>query len=573
MTENKNYQKIYKLVSTNNLYFISFESINEKKLYIQLTHRTNNGDLIFYTEKLFDDIKNENKNLSEINSMKELINYFAKLTKLDKIGINKDNNLIYIITFINEDSYIKFQMVRKIGKDLENEILKMYNTIKYREEENEKQSEKNKNLGTSTGIKLHEKSINISNPNNINVINIDNNLSTNINIFNNNSINNISINNNNIVNISKSNNEIDENIYKENNNTIIYKKDPWKCKEKKILYKKNTCDIFTAFQLQNGHPIIAWTSTSNKKEINIQNLDNKLMNKKKAHNQNIEDLKYYYDSNILENYIISLASNDEEELKIWNLKNEYELEIKSIINQENLKMKIEQFCFFNNKYYSTNISYLFIYGENGHLINKKNNYSKSIICYKLNNNKEIINLEKNEKIKINNFDTIYFLDTFYYLKKGKLYLINCNNKNVNVIENPLQQYKKIFFCDDNKENLHLSAFINENNNVVKLFDSNYKGIYIWNISDINNPILESKLFINDSFPYDICLWNYNYLCVSTSDGFMIIQINQNKIIIHLEKKENIKTHSKIRKLYLNEEGYSLIGKDNEDYPSLWSIIR
>ena len=123
-----------------------------------------------------------------------------------------------------------------------------------------------------------------------------------------------------------------------------------------------------------------------------------------------------------------------------------------------------------------------------HLINKKNNYSKSIICYKLNNNKEIINLEKNEKIKINNFDTIYFLDTFYYLKKGKLYLINCNNKNVNVIENPLQQYKKIFFCDDNKENLHLSAFINENNNVVKLFDSNYKGIYIWNISDINNLI-------------------------------------------------------------------------------------
>ena len=106
MIENKNYQKIYKLVSTNNLYFISFESINEKKLYIQLTHRTNNGDLIFYTEKLFDDIKNENKNLSEINSMKELINYFAKLTKLDKIGINKDNNLIYIITFINEDSYI-----------------------------------------------------------------------------------------------------------------------------------------------------------------------------------------------------------------------------------------------------------------------------------------------------------------------------------------------------------------------------------------------------------------------------------------------------------------------------------
>ena len=54
---------------------------------------------------------------------------------------------------------------------------------------------------------------------------------------------------------------------------------------------------------------------------------------------------------------------------------------------------------------------------------------------------------------------------------------------------------------------------------------------------------------------------------------MIIQINQNKIIIHLEKKENIKTHSKIRKLYLNEEGYSLIGKDNEDYLSLWSIIR
>ena len=619
MLEKKNYKKVYQLISKQNKYFIKLESIEsnqEKIFYLELTHKIENKDYIYYTEKTLDEIKNENKNLYNINSTKELIDYFAKLTKQDCIGINKDEKLVYIVTFIDikDNAFMKFKLVRKIDKEIEQEILKIYDKLKNNEERYVNLNQKLKQIESQILQESNSKkeiitANNISNRNDnksrffIDLINRDNNISSfsynnNKNLNNNNNVNfnNLNIQNNNTImnnnsnfnnfNIKNSNNNIfniinsnvyfeddKDNIFKENNNSIAFEVEPKQFKEKIIFDTKNKCEIFTAFILPNNHPIIAWTTTDNKQVIKTQNINNKddcLVKVKKAHTHYIDNLKYFYDENIKENYIISLSTNDEESLKFWKLKDECDLEIKSIIKFDFVKINIEHFCIFNNNFYSKKNSYLFIYGENRDMNQKSDKYfHKRIICYKLNNELEIINWENNQEIKtINNIETINYLDTFYNKKKNQLYLINCNNKNVSVVENPLNEYISSFLNNDN-EQLHLSAFIVERNNTLELFDSNNNGIYIWNI---NNKTLESKIFIKNSIPYDICLWNNNYLLVSSVAGFMVIQINQKNIIVHLEESKNeSKSYSKIRKIYSLKERYSMVGIDIEGNLCLWPI--
>ena len=617
MLEKKNYKKVYQLISNKNKYFIKLESIEsnqEQIFYLELTHIIENKDYIYYTEKTLDEIKNENKNLYNINSIKELIDYFAKLTKQDCIGINKDEKLVYILTFIDnkDNAFMKFKLVRKINKEIEQEILKIYDKLKYNEERYENLGQKLKEIESQILLESNNKkelttTYNINNSNDIksnffiNLMNRDNNISllsknnsknlnnnnnsrnfNNLNIQNNNKIMNNNSNFNNF-NIKNSNNNIfniyhsnvyfkdDKNIiFKENNNSISFDVEPKQFKEKIIIDKKYKCEIFTAFILPNNHPIIAWITTDNKQVIKTQNINNKddfLVKVKQAHTHYIDDLKYFYDENIKENYIISLSTNDEESLKFWKLGDECDLEIKSIIKFDFVKISIEHFCIFNNNFYSKENSYLFIYGENKDMNQKSDKYlHKRIICYKLNNELEIINWENNQKIKtINNIETINYLDYFYYKEKNELYLINCNNKNVSVVENPLNEYISSFLNNDN-EQFHLSAFIVERNNTLELFDSNYNGIYIWNL---NNKTLESKIFIKNSIPYDICLWNNNYLLVSSASGFMVIQINQNNIIAHLEESKDSKSHSKIRKIYSVKEGYLMVGIDIEGNLCLW----
>ena len=619
MLEKKNYKKVYQLISKQNKYFIKLESIEsnqEKIFYLELTHKIENKDYIYYTEKTLDEIKDENKNLYNINSTKELIDYFAKLTKQDCIGINKDEKLVYIVTFIDikDNAFMKFKLVRKIDKEIEQEILKIYDKLKNNEERYVNLNQKLKQIESQILQESNSKkeiitANNISNRNDnksrffIDLINRDNNISlfsnnNNKNLNNNNNVNfnNLNIQNNNTImnnnsnfnnfNIKNSNNNIfniinskvyfeddKDNIFKENNNSIAFEVEPKQFKEKIIFDTKNKCEIFTAFILPNNHPIIAWTTTDNKQVIKTQNINNKddcLVKVKKAHTHYIDNLKYFYDENIKENYIISLSTNDEESLKFWKLKDECDLEIKSIIKFDFVKINIEHFCIFNNNFYSKENSYLFIYGENRDMNQKSDKYfHKRIICYKLNNELEIINWENNQEIKtINNIETINYLDTFYNKKKNQLYLINCNNKNVSVVENPLNEYISSFLNNDN-EQLHLSAFIVERNNTLELFDSNNNGIYIWNI---NNKTLESKIFIKNSIPYDICLWNNNYLLVSSVAGFMVIQINQKNIIVHLEESKNeSKSYSKIRKIYSLKERYSMVGIDIEGNLCLWPI--
>jgi hypothetical protein len=134
---NKNYSKKYKIESTNNEYFLNFESLEmeiQKKLRITLTHIVNNKNLNFYIEKSLNEILNEFSFLN-CNSIKDLIDYLSELTKKDEITIEQKYKLMYNLVFFVGDKYINFSLKRKIDKneenfkEIEDEIYNIYDKI------------------------------------------------------------------------------------------------------------------------------------------------------------------------------------------------------------------------------------------------------------------------------------------------------------------------------------------------------------------------------------------------------------------------------------------------------------
>ena len=567
---NNNYRKKYKLNSdNNNSYFICFESIdknNEKKLLIRLKHNLKERDIIFYTEASLEELHNVYKFLSEFNTINSLIDYLAKLTKQDSISIIRDNKLIYNLFFFDNDKVIKFYLKRKIDLneenigEIEDEILNMYknieqlkNKLKIRDEEFEKLKIQFQRIEALKQL-IKDKTIDNTIPIRYTI------LDDNEDIY------------NYKVNINKKEPLVQtNNLLKDNNNNIIFSVRPI-CEKKAIKINKENekCELFTAFNLGNNHPVIVWTIKSKNNIINIQ-WNNNEQNELKAHNNKIDSLQYFHNENIPENndFIISLSQNDEDTLKIWNIINERQLVIFNKLRLNTFGKIIKCFCLFNSKDYLKENIFIFIYYENFIDIDDNSKKNNEIICYKLNYQFNKINWNKNALSKtFNNSDKIKYIDTFFYKKKEILYLINCSENYVKVIENPLKDnYNGIYF-NNNNEKLHFSSFIIERYNNIELYDCNAQGIYIWDIN--NNLSPKSIILLENIFPYDICLWNYEYLILSSSSGFYFININEKKIEITINKSEN-KYFSKVRKIYSPKESYSIIGIDYDYNLCLWPI--
>ena len=600
---NVNKTKKYKLSSNNNNYILCFSSFDEndiKKLNIRITH--NNMD--FNTIKTLEQIKNENKCLFEYNTINSLIDYFSLLTKRDCISIDKKNKLLYNLTFFNENNIMRFYLKRELEQNeksikiMEEEIISMYDclenikTLFESKIENLKNDyeKKIKNLELKINNKNHyESTFNTNNnqkselksslegKNCINIIKeiyrsscleinsyIDNNNDNNIN---NNYVEQSYMNNNvnesNFINIKQS-----ENIFKDNNNIISFKDAPITVKEEKIINKeKEECDIFTAFKTPNNVPIIAWTikkHENNPHSIYVKNMNTKTEYHIEAHKKLINCLQYFHNENIQENeennFIISLSKNDDEMLKFWKIVDELELQcVKSLYftNQ-----KIECFCTFNNKNYSKQNSYLFYYNDINNYDNNKNiNYSN------LNNN-----FDKVDSQTIMHYcNKVNYLDIYYSEKKRELYLINCNENNVNVITNPLNNLKTSNFRYKDSFG-HQSGFIVERNKHIELFESNNYGIFIWDIDNNINPIF---FFQFNYMIYDMCLWNDYFLCASTSKGFYFIHIenDEGSIMFNfgIENPSITKKSSKVRKISSSEEYNSIVGINSNKKLCLWPI--
>ena len=610
---NKNFSKYYQFTSENNKYSLSLKSIlngNHEILCIKLSNVLKDNIIHFYYEKTLLEIYNEYNNLKEFKSVKSIIEYLCKLISHNQMKIYNINKFIYNIVFRdnNKKQNIKFLLKRKIepneklAEELENEIVNMHKTMenmqnqiksqnsKYNELEekynylyqkfeemnktirnfNEENSTNNndrnniKRSNNTNKIKKVEEIIESKNQkkssiyesqNDENDFLINRSVSyikdSNNKIFMNKSIN------SSMKQIEYYNNEIKQNyIHKENNCEILFSKDPTIINNKKFIMNENSdeeCEDFTAFNVSISQPIIAWITKKENKDINILNWASKeIFNKtKNAHNSKINKLQYYHNDIIdLNNeYLLSLSLNDKDTLKIWNI----DLISLKLNLVKTIEDKINCFGMFSNKAYSNN-NYL--------ITSIKINKPYNINVYKLDNNLQGDHCHQ----IIDCISKVNFLDVFYHKKNNDIYLINCNNYDVRIIQNPFDN--KCESKSFKKYLSHLNAFMYEKDDELLLFESNMEGIIIWDYNNNNSPIKEILL----EMPFDLCLWNNNNLWVSTNKGFTLLEIERGEILMTLDINNNDKRRilSKIRKINSPKENESIIGIDSDRKLCLWT---
>ena len=204
-------------------------------------------------------------------------------------------------------------------------------------------------------------------------------------------------------------------------------------------------------------------------------------------------------------------------------------------------------------YIKIGIDHIFIYDDN----------SREINYYKLDNQFNIIPQNENSDI-IDNKENTNCLDTYFNKNNNKLYLVNFNSNNVYTIKEPLDRNReKTEFKKDGVIE-HLYGFITERNNIIELFELNSEGVYIWNIYYNSEPDNIIKLNLS---PIDMCLWNDDYLWLSSNKGFSLIEISKKENSIN----KDIKIHygSKIRKIKTPLEDASIVGIDEDKKLCLW----
>ena len=605
---------------------------NEKKLEIKLTIIAINNITHYYYEKTLKEIYNEYNFLTEFPTIESLCNYFSKVIMENSFNINNMHNIIYkiIINDKSKNRIIKILLERKINnineKDIEeikngmksmyrnietleeqlykknleyieledkyNKLCQKYNEIEQRKNTNSNpinNNSENSNEHSINDLKILKRvSMNSSNNefnDNIKDYNKDNLIkrgnsainipstshsysvykSISINCNNDSKI--ASINQSNLNEISKSENII---IYKENNCEINFSKNPVFIEQKYIINdnpenEKDEIESFIAITNKNNNAIISWITKKDNKSIYIKRWRKskeeitKESKKENAHDSKINSIKYYYNDNVEEknDYIISLSINDNKTLKIWNIEIEDDI---NLILVNIIEKKIVCFCLFSCNKFSFD-SYLMAY--------IKDNDKKIISCWKLDNDFNILEQEEGWPKEFTSSSEINYLDCFYYKKDNEVYLINCNNNDVNVIYQP--------FIDNGNDNnkirtfkdsiFHLSAFMIEGENNLELFEANCNGVIIWDYNNNDSP----KNKFNYGPAFDICLWDKNFLWASTSIGFILIDINEGKKIKTIDENDTKKRNgSKIRKIVAGYEYESIVGINSERKLCLWT---
>ena len=536
---------LFRLKSVNNEYEINLNLLNNLQpqiIEITLTHKMNENNRIFFLERNREQLIQENENFSDFNTIQEIFNYIISLIKKNHIKIIRPNLSYYYIQLSDVQKNIEFRIliprkeVNYSEKEKKEEIESLKKQLKDCQEQIDILTEKISQI--STGDIENIKQINTGGS------------GTGISVKSTISVGSI------IYRECKT-------IYKENNNDISFSNRPNKINKQAIISdKKEQCENFTAFIGQYDDKIIVWTLRG-KGEIKLYNFKTKSYSRlEHAHSRNINCIQYFHAHKEFEDYIISLSQSDENILKIWLLDNN-NIILKKQFNKSEFNMNIEIFCTFNWK--KDKSSFLFVYGEHmdnrevdGFIYNKVK--SKDILCYKLDENLNIVKWNDNEEInykKINNFYTVKNLDTYFDFDTKELYLINANINNVEIINDLFVTNRGIIFQYE-KWNTHLSAFIKKIDDSLKLFDICLNGLIIWNLNNNKQP--EYIHNFDDFCPFDLISWNKDYLFISGNDRILIFNATEKRIEKTIYKDK--KGLSKIRKIDTPKSDELIVAIDN-----------
>ena len=543
----------FKLKSNENIYLINIkvlDNIIPNRLEILLTHKSSTEILQFYLNNSKEDLIKENAFFAKFGTINELFSYLKKFISPKTFSIIKVNKTYYYLNFFDSGMNQGFKLILKNKENNKNNTLFQANSInkeiKYKKkivsELNSLPTEKNKDGNNQINIRAYSKNSSI-----------------------------ISYEPKRQSSISSSDIGDSKIIFRENNNNISFDKIILDLKEEQIVSEeKDICDNFTAFNAKKSESTIITWSIKGQGFIHINNLNQENCKYKiKAHNNNINSLQYFHDHNAHSEYIISLSNLDEETLKFWEIDDEDEnkLILKKKFNKSFFKNTIDLFCIFNYNEYNESNSFLFIYKS----FNKNIDINKDIECYILDKELNIVNLGDGtngilkNKIIYNYYD-INYLDTFYDFNKKELYLINCNDNNIEIISKIFENYSGLIFnYKDWKP--HKSAFIKEINGILKLFEANQKGIIIWDLKNNSQP--ESLFPLPGFHPYEVISLNNDYLFVSENSRYLILKIDNKEIQMSFYKIK-YKGNSKIRKIILPRGERAIVSIDDNKV-KLWPI--
>ena len=262
---------------------------------------------------------------------------------------------------------------------------------------------------------------------------------------------------------------------------------------------------FCAFKSINN--ILYLIYANKNKSIICYNLNNqkKINEIKNCHNEYITNFRHYLDKMNKRDLIMSISAKDNN-IKVWNINN-----WDCFINITNINKGgfLNSSCFLNegNQIYIITSNY------------NPNSTNESIKVFDFYGQK----IKEINKSK----EKIFFIDTYYDKILSKNYIITGNKGYIKSYDfNKNELYHKY---NDNSGNYHISSFIRENKEIIRLIEScNDGNIRIWNF---HSGTLLNKIKISNEKLIGIYLWNDNYLFVGCKDrSIKLVELNKGLII-------------------------------------------
>ena len=260
---------------------------------------------------------------------------------------------------------------------------------------------------------------------------------------------------------------------------------------------------FIVFNSINGDILYLIYYTEDNLIISYNLITFQKINEIKIKNQEFVNFNYYCDKNNRRDLILSISIKD---ILIWNVKN-WEC-LGKIKNLGNSLLA----CFINDN---------------------NNIYIFSIISGYSHSKSKLFDLygEKIKDLYEYKEDTT-FLDTYYDKNLNKNYIITGHNRYVYSYDYTNNKiYHKYHEKTYDYHHYIYHVIFKENNNIVKMIESESKHIRIW---DFHKGKLLNKINTNDNWFCGICIWNDDYFITASNKKFILAELN-GKIPSNLNK--------------------------------------
>lgn len=346
----------------------------------------------------------------------------------------------------------------------------------------------------------------------------------------------------NIKNISNNDYEIYQEYLIRNLTDAEFKGNPTKIKFKYDLTNNGIAhgniinfEVFVGLKDKNEYFVY---ENINNKSIDVMRIIDKYFITSLKESNGAKLIKYYM-KNINEDYLLS--SNYQHLTLIWDIQNNYSLKYK-------LKTKFD-----GNIHYA--LLLFNIYNEDYILLSTTNNngffaYYEKIKLYKFEDNtpfvKDIYNTDNNY--------TNYMIPWFY---NKKYYIIDLCNKKISI--NNLFENENYAELSKEPEGDHLSGYLYDENYLC-VSDKTNSNIRIWDLVD---KTIIKQINYDASYAYMTIPWNSKYTIVGGGGCFVIINIEENKVIKYLEVKQSQALG--IKKIKINQYGECLVISSSKKY--------